>query len=171
MHPLLWMNVMLDFICMGFTELWGTGSKPKCQNENICLHRESNQRPLAYQSGAFDRSAPPTGCVLNSNTILAFNKTNTHDVQSMYQIDYGLVCSCKVMRVGFMKCHSIDGIYDVTFAVITHAPTKRHVQNKCFTFVLRGVGEGWQVGTCPNFQKGGDTSGFVAPTIWTEQMF
>ena len=29
----------------------------------------------------------PTGCVLNSNTILAFNKTNTHDVQSMYQIN------------------------------------------------------------------------------------
>ena len=87
MLPLLWMNVMLDFICMGFTELWGTGSKQKCQNENICLHREPNQRPLAYQSGACDRSATPTGCVLNSNTILAFNKTNTHDVQSMYQID------------------------------------------------------------------------------------
>ena len=50
------------------------------------------------------------------------------------------------MRVGFMKCHSIDGIYDVTFAVNTHAPTKRHVQNKCFTFVLRGEGEGWQGG-------------------------
>ena len=42
------------------------------------------------------------------------------------------------MRVGFMKYHSIDGIYDVTFAVNTHAPTKRHVQNKCFTFVLIG---------------------------------
>ena len=31
------------------------------------------------------------------------------------------------MRVGFMKCHSIDGIYDVTFAVNTHAPTKTMV--------------------------------------------
>ena len=77
------------------------------------------------------------------------------------------------MRVGFMKCHSIDGIYDVTFAVNTHAPTKRHVQNKCFTFVLRGVGEGWQGGHVPPFSKvgGGGTSGFVAPTFWTEQMF
>ena len=76
------------------------------------------------------------------------------------------------MRVGFMKCHSIDGIYDVTFAVNTHAPTKRHVQNKCFTFVLRGVGEGWQGGHVPPLSKvGGGTSGFVAPTFWTEQMF
>ena len=66
------------------------------------------------------------------------------------------------MRVGFMKCHSIDVIYDVTFAVNTHAPTKRHVQNKCSTFVLRGEGGGW---------GGGGTSGFVAPTFWTEQMF
>ena len=56
-----------------------------------------NKRPLAYQSGACDRSATPTGYVLNSNTILAFNKTNKHDVQSMYQIDYGLVCSWKVL--------------------------------------------------------------------------
>ena len=57
------------------------------------------------------------------------------------------------MRVGFMKCHSIDGIYDVTFAVNTHAPTKRHVQNKCFTFVLRGVGEGWQGRHVPLLSK------------------
>ena len=57
------------------------------------------------------------------------------------------------MRVGFMKCHSIDGIYDVTFAVNTHAPTKRHVQNKCFTFVLRGEGEGWQGGHVPPLSK------------------
>ena len=57
------------------------------------------------------------------------------------------------MRVGFMKCHSIDGIYDVTFAVNTHAPTKRHVQNKCFTLVLRGVGEGWQGRDVTPFSK------------------
>ena len=31
LHPLLWMNVMLDFICMGFTELWATGIKRKLQ--------------------------------------------------------------------------------------------------------------------------------------------
>ena len=27
MHILLWMNVMLDFICMGFAELGETGNK------------------------------------------------------------------------------------------------------------------------------------------------
>ena len=59
------------------------------------------------------------------------------------------------MRVGFMNCHIIDGIYDVTFAVNTHAPTKRHVQNKCFTFVLRGEGEGWQGGHVPPLSKVG----------------
>ena len=79
------------------------------------------------------------------------------------------------MLVGFMKCHSIDGIYDVTFAVNTDAPTKRHVQNKCFTFVLRAEGEWWQGGHVPTLLKvgggGGGTSGFVAPTFWTEQMF
>ena len=71
------------------------------------------------------------------------------------------------MRVGFMKCHSIDGIYDVTFAVNTHAPTKRHVQNKCFTFVLRG--EGWQggrMGTCPHFQKCVCVGGGAQVGLW-----
>ena len=59
------------------------------------------------------------------------------------------------MRVGFMKYHSIDGIYDVMFAVNTHAPTKRHVQNKCLTVVLRGGGEGWQAGHVPPLSKVG----------------
>ena len=27
MHPLLWMNAILDFICKGFAEHWWTGSK------------------------------------------------------------------------------------------------------------------------------------------------
>ena len=69
------------------------------------------------------------------------------------------------MRVGFMNCHSIDGIYDVTFAVNTHAPTKRHVQNKCFTFVLRGEGEGWQGGHVPPLSKvgGGAQVGLSPP--------
>ena len=48
-HHLLWMNVMLDFICMIFAELWSTESKRKIQNDNVCLHRDSNQRPLALQ--------------------------------------------------------------------------------------------------------------------------
>ena len=36
-HLLLSMNVMFDFLCMGFAELWGMGIKRKIQNENICL--------------------------------------------------------------------------------------------------------------------------------------
>ena len=50
--PLLWMNVMLDFICMVFIELWATGRKRKIQNENTCLRRESNQWPLPFQRAA-----------------------------------------------------------------------------------------------------------------------
>ena len=43
-HPLLWMNIMLDDICMVFAELWATGSKRKIQNENMCFRWESKQR-------------------------------------------------------------------------------------------------------------------------------
>ena len=52
LHPLLLMNIILDFIFIGFAELWATGSKRKTQNENICIRRESNQRPLAFQRTA-----------------------------------------------------------------------------------------------------------------------
>ena len=48
-NPLLWIYVMLDFICMVFAELSSTGYKRKIQNNNVCLRRESNQRPLAFQ--------------------------------------------------------------------------------------------------------------------------
>ena len=36
-HPLLWMNVMLDFICMFFAKLKATRRKRKIQNENLGL--------------------------------------------------------------------------------------------------------------------------------------
>ena len=36
-------------MCMVFIELWATGRKRKIQNENMCLRRESNQWPLAFQ--------------------------------------------------------------------------------------------------------------------------
>ena len=51
---------MLDFICMGFAELWTTESKLKIQNENIGLHRQLNQRPIAPQRGASNHSATLT---------------------------------------------------------------------------------------------------------------
>ena len=43
------MNAMLDFICMVFAELLSTGYKRTVQKYNVCLRRESNQRPLAFQ--------------------------------------------------------------------------------------------------------------------------
>ena len=35
LHPLLWMNVMLHFICIDYAELWATGNKRKIKNENM----------------------------------------------------------------------------------------------------------------------------------------
>ena len=55
MHPLLWMNVVLDFICMGFTEESEASKKFKMKTHG--LHQQSNQRPHAFQPGALDRSA------------------------------------------------------------------------------------------------------------------
>ena len=49
------MNVMLDFICMGFVELWETRRKRKIHNKNVRLQWESNQQPIAFQTGALDR--------------------------------------------------------------------------------------------------------------------
>ena len=44
MHILLWVNVVLDFICKGFAELWWTGKERKNQNENLCLKWDLNQQ-------------------------------------------------------------------------------------------------------------------------------
>ena len=35
---------MLDFICMGSADLFGTGRERKIKNENICLQWDSNPR-------------------------------------------------------------------------------------------------------------------------------
>ena len=63
-HPiLLLMNVMLDFICMVFTELCAMGSKRKIQKENM----DSNQRPLHFQCAALTARLslkPPGDCKL-----------------------------------------------------------------------------------------------------------
>ena len=56
MYLLLLMNVILDFICMAFADLLGTG-KEKNRNESLCLKRESNHRPVALQAGTLDRLA------------------------------------------------------------------------------------------------------------------
>ena len=51
---------MLDFICNGSVDLFGTGRERKIQNENICLQRDSNPRPASPRQescSALDRSA------------------------------------------------------------------------------------------------------------------
>ena len=65
-YLLIGINVTLDLICMGFTELWGTRRKRKNQNENIC--------PLAGIEPA------------TKSYTMHMNKINTW--QYMYQIDY-----------------------------------------------------------------------------------
>ena len=41
-HPLLWMDVMLDIICMVFAELWATGIKRNIHNENMCFRNRTS---------------------------------------------------------------------------------------------------------------------------------
>ena len=47
MHLLLWINAILDCICIGFAELWGTAREQKIQNKMICLKLDSYQQPSA----------------------------------------------------------------------------------------------------------------------------
>ena len=64
MDLLLWMNVILDFIFIGFTVLWWTGGKRKLQKDNICLQWYSNQQHSAPKAIILNRSATLTGYVL-----------------------------------------------------------------------------------------------------------
>ena len=56
---------MLDFICIGFAELFRTGNERKIQNRIICLRWDSNRRLLAFKPGALYRLA--TGQMLCSH--------------------------------------------------------------------------------------------------------
>ena len=40
---------MPDFICMVVAELLSTGYRRKIKNDKVCLRRELNQSPLAFQ--------------------------------------------------------------------------------------------------------------------------
>ena len=76
-HPLLWMNVMLDFICMVFAELLSTRYKRKIQNNNVCLRRVSHQRPRAFQH--FPLIARPLGLltICNQNFCSTYSRYDT----------------------------------------------------------------------------------------------
>ena len=54
------MNVKLDFICIGFAGLLGTREVSEKLKIKICLDREPNQQPLAFQPGALDLSSTLT---------------------------------------------------------------------------------------------------------------
>ena len=49
---------MLDFICMGFAELWGAGKELKIQNENIWLKQFSTSSERLPST--LDNSVTPT---------------------------------------------------------------------------------------------------------------
>ena len=42
MHLLLWVDIMLDLICIGFAEQWEIGSKQKIQNDITTGNRTSD---------------------------------------------------------------------------------------------------------------------------------
>ena len=54
------MNIILvlDFICIGFADLWGTRSERKFKN--ICIFQESNPQPFVPLTCGFDRLASTT---------------------------------------------------------------------------------------------------------------
>ena len=58
LHPLLRITAWFNLYCLH--RAIGNGKQAKVQNENICLQRESNQRPLAFQRGASNHSAMMT---------------------------------------------------------------------------------------------------------------
>ena len=89
------MNVMFNFICMGFAELWATGSKPKIQNKNIWIHLESNQRLLAFQHAVLIIWLRWQFYDLLLQILTLPLTINQHVWQWKHEIDYGLVCSYK----------------------------------------------------------------------------
>ena len=54
-HLLLWVHVMLDFICTCFAELWGTGREQNMQNETLCLKRDF-LLPIDFRSAASEEN-------------------------------------------------------------------------------------------------------------------
>ena len=85
MHLLLWMIVMFDSIFIGFAELSGTGNERKIHNENICLHRESNQGSLSFQPNVLDRSATKTYIFIFNFSLVSppwqLGEANTNEVE------------------------------------------------------------------------------------------
>ena len=87
---------MLDFICMGSADLFGTGKELKIQNENICFQRDSNPRnttprqvnqrfrPLGHD--ALMMISGLISCRIMGYKLIKPLRDNT------CQIDYGYMC-------------------------------------------------------------------------------
>ena len=66
MRLLLWMTIMVDFICSGFAELWGMGRERKFKVK-ICLQPELYHQPFApFESSCFRL---PVGIIVASHGI------------------------------------------------------------------------------------------------------
>ena len=93
---------MLDFICMGSTELFETGWDSKIQNENICLQRDLNPRH-ATSRPVTQRFRPLGHADLIS--IGVFIDLQYPDIwiqmdmwQCMYGIGYALIANAKFCK-------------------------------------------------------------------------
>ena len=59
-----------------------------------------NQQPIVFQPGALDRVATGTDVIFSYKTFAEMNtrQYSLNTRQYSYQIDYGLLCSCKVLK-------------------------------------------------------------------------
>ena len=108
MHLLLWMNVMLDFICMTFPGLSRTGRERQLQNENPSSGGfEPTPDPFESIFILLDRLAIGLWClnVLQTFTVSSHMICMNTRVTKMYQIDYGLMFSYTVLNA------MIDNMY------------------------------------------------------------
>ena len=89
---------MLDLICNGSVDLFGTGRERKIQNENICLQRDSNPHHASpRQESQRLRPLGHEGLMLLSGfmsyKVIGYKlkkKPNLRD--NTCQLDYGYMC-------------------------------------------------------------------------------
>ena len=89
MNVLLWMNIVLDFICTGFVEVWETGMGRKIENENQYIQRDSNlrfyghvkisqcTRSLGYRTEMFNLKKKVSSCMVQINTCVTKHVSNS----------------------------------------------------------------------------------------------
>ena len=90
---------MLDFICNGSVDLFGTGRERKNQNENICLQRDLNPHPASPRQES--RRLRPLGheglmviSGLMSYRIMGYKFLKELLRDNTCQLEYGNMCIC-----------------------------------------------------------------------------